>query len=254
MTTILISVAIIAILLAFTLGRWSKSIDINRQLHDIEVEGVALAGIDDVCRVISRLGYQKQELITELNQLRNSNNAYQKNIEQLKDDYYKVMSQLRDKRDELGKAHDKYLEYNNQVCNKAIYLDKITDQLHDSLIDYGNKIDKCGYSAIYATKMKNKQILLSIGEIEIAANGKITHDANCRTLGLVNSKENQWASGVDIPQDMAIGAPVLISVIYHKNVMQKLTKPMGELVKKASEISLKGNELNCYSLSNIHLI
>ena len=133
MTTILISVAIIAMLLAFTLGRWSKSIDINRQLHDIEVEGVALAGIDDVCRVISRLDNEKQGLFTELNQLRNSNNAYQKNIEQLKEDYYKVMSQLRDKRDELSKMQDNLTEAKKRFENLRAKVYKLVDEINSNI-------------------------------------------------------------------------------------------------------------------------
>lgn len=253
MTTILISVAIIAMLLAFTLGRWSKSIDINRQLHDIEVEGVAVAGIDDVCRVISRLDNQKQGLITELNQLRNSNNAYQKNIEQLKDDYYKVMSQLRDKRDELSKTQDQFDSVSEEKCryfnklqnnkthfeefisnvwDNACGIGRATENIHESLGDFVPQLGRLSIG-IYVTKLKNKTKLLSIGFINIADNGKIIYPDVSRSLGLLTSNENKWAQRLPIPDDMEIGEPCLICAIYPND----MTKRLGDLQTKIYNIN-----------------
>lgn len=129
MTTILISVAIIAMLLAFCFGRMSKQNDVKLELLDIEVEGGPLESLEDVRRVMSRLSSDKEGLITDNNQLRNSNNAYQKNIQQLKDDYYKVMSQLRDKRDELSKLQDQF--------------DKMSVEHIDVLKQLNDKLNEC---------------------------------------------------------------------------------------------------------------
>lgn len=253
MTTILISVAIIAILLAFTFGRWSKSIDINRQLHDIEVEGVAVAGIDDVCRVISRLDNQKQGLFTELNQLRNSNNAYQKNIEQLKDDYYKVMSQLRDKRDELSKLQEKFDSVSEEKCryyhklqnnkthfeefisnvwDNACGIGRVTEHVYESFSDFAPLLDRLSIG-IYVTKLKNKTKLLSIGFIKLADNGKIIYPDVSRSLGLLTSSENKWAQKLTIPQDMEIGQPYLICAIYPND----MNKRLGDLQTKIYNIN-----------------
>ena len=253
MSTILISVAIIAILLAFTLGRWSKRNDINRQLHDIEVEGVAVAGIDDVCRVISRLDNEKQGLITDLNQLRNSNNAYQKNIEQLKSDYYKVMSQLKDKRDELSKMQDQFDSVSEEKCryyhklqnnknhfeefisnveNRARGIGIANEHVYESLSDFVPQLNRLSIG-IYVTKLKNKTKLLSIGFINIADNGKIIYPDVSRSLGLLTSNENKWAQRLPIPHDMEIGEPCLICAIYPNDI----TKRLGDLQTEIYDIN-----------------
>lgn len=258
MTTILISVAIIAILLAFTFGRWSKSIDINRQLHDIKIEGVALAGIDDVCRVISRLDYQKSFLTSELNQLRNSNNAYQKNIEQLKADYYKVMSQLREKRDELSKMHDQFDSVSEEKCryyhklqNNKTHFEEFISQLWDKSVEIANEtkgvfdsisdfIPMQGNSSIgiYATKLKNKTELLSIGFIKIADNGTIIYSDNSRSLGLLTSNVNKWAQNLHIPDDLKIGEPYLLCAIYTNDINER----MGRI--QSNILDINGDALN----------
>lgn len=258
MTTILISVAIIAILLAFTLGRWSKSIDINRQLHDIEVEGVAVAGIDDVCRVISRLDNQKQGLITELNQLRNSNNAYQKNIEQLKDDYYKVMSQLRDKREKceaqetfisqqgdsnkalvarINKCADKFDEWMQKLWEFASAINNNACEHRDNIGEYIFLMKRTRHKLIYATELLNKSHLLSIGKVEVQKNGSLKYSEGSRSLGNYENKENwAWTNDLNplrvLPQMNPRESRPIALITDYKDY-QNLLKKFGEVSKSS---------------------
>ena len=262
MTTILISVAIIAILLAFTLGRWSKSIDINRQLHDIEVEGVAVAGIDDVCRVISRLDNQKQGLFTELNQLRNSNNAYQKNIEQLKDDYYKVMSQLRDKRDELSKIQDNLTEAKKRFDNLMAKVYKLIEEINTECGEtisigakYAKAMDKSTTRSIYAHMLHNKTTLLTAGICAIEKNGKVSYPAGSRSLGNAQSKENaECFAELTASLNLKAGESKIIGVISNYAALKACAKTYSSINHGVTKIMGISSALMIYLTNNKNML
>ena len=253
MTTILISLAIVAMLLAFCFGRMSKQNDVNSELRDIGVGGKSLRSLEDVRRVISRLVSDKDGLITDNNQLRNSNNAYQKNIEQMKSDYYKAMSQLRERRKDLSKMQAQFDSVSEEKCryyhklqnnkthfeefisnvwDNACGLGRATEHVYESFSDFIPMVNRLSIG-IYVTKLKNKTKLLSIGFINIADNGKIIYPDVSRSLGLLTSNENKWAQRLPIPHDMEIGEPCLICAIYPNDI----TKRLGDLQTEIYDIN-----------------
>lgn len=247
------ALSFLSCLLGVIIGRMSKQNDVNRELRDIEVEGKPLNSLEDVRRVISRLVSDKDGLITDNNQLRNSNNVYQKNIENFKDDYYKAMSQLREKRDELSKMQDQFDSVSEEKCryyhklqnnknnfeefvsnveDKACGIGRATDSVYESLSDFVPQLNRLSIG-IYVTKLKNKTKLLSIGFINIADNGKIIYPDVSRSLGLLTSNENKWAQRLPIPHDMEIGEPCLICAIYPNDI----TKRLGDLQTEIYDIN-----------------
>ena len=253
MTTILISVAIIAMLLAFCFGRMSKQNDVNRELLDIEVEGEPLNSLEDVRRVMAHLESIIEGMKLDLNTVRNSSNVIMRENEQLKDDYKEIMKQLKARREmysdlesrfdsvseekcryyhKLQNSKNHFGEFVSNVCDNACGIGRASEHVYESLSDFVPQLHRLSIG-IYVTKLKNKTKLLSIGLINIADNGKIIYPDVSRSLGLLTSNENKWAQRLPVPDDMKIGEPCLICAIYPND----MTKRLGDLQTKIYNIN-----------------
>ena len=272
------AIAFLICLLGVIIGRISLINGINQRLKVFKTEKFPIIDMCNLYRVlrtiISDLDFERTSyryLKDEHKFFQDENKELHVKYDKLSDDYKDVLKQLKDKREEYERL-DKYLDRMSE--DKMRYQDKCQEQ--NTL--YNGFISKVYYNAemianavhivyddmsnlsplvpiistgIYATKLKNKSVLLSIGTIKVAGNGKITYQDGGRSLGLLTSNENKWAQGLLINTDLPIGQPYLISVIYPNDfvsrigdIQSKLHDIQGDACKMKSHISDNKNLLN----------
>ena len=224
MTLIHFIIFVCVIYLAIVAGRMSMKNDMRRRFESIEEQGQSLRTVGDVINCILQLRDSVESLEYENKALTNSLNIARAGSEKLERDYKTLMAQMKEKREECEAFEKKIETYKNEMKEKnaqMIKFAKIFDSWMaelweevtainenscstlDKLSAYVNSINKIERKNINATRLINNTYLLTLGDIEVMANGKVKYGEGSRSLGNIASKENQEWRETIINTDIA---------------------------------------------------
>lgn len=196
--------------LAIVLGRMSMKNDMRRRFASIE-EGQNFSDVESVINYILNLRDQVETLFTDKKALTNSLNIANAAREKFERDYKLLMSQLKEKREEceelknemeILRKDNSHLEDNLSKARKAFdelmaNAYKLAEEINNEcgeVINIGAKyakaMDMSAKRIIYAHKLHNKTMLLTVGICAFGKNGNISYPAGSRSLGNAQSKEN----------------------------------------------------------------
>ena len=198
--------------LAIVAGRMSMKNDMRRRFESIEERGQSLRTVGDVINCILQLRDSVESLEYDNKALTNSLNIARAGSEKLERDYKTLMAQMKEKREECEAFEKKIETYKNEMKEKNAQMIKFA-KIFDSwmqelwegvsainensfntlgkLSDYVNSINEIERKKINATRLINNTYLLTLGDIEVMANGKVKYGEGSRSLGNIASKENQ---------------------------------------------------------------
>ena len=210
--------------LAIVAGRMSMKNDMRRRFESIEERGQSLRTVGDVINCILQLRDSVESLEYENKALNNSLNISKAGSEKLERDYKTLMAQMKEKREECEAFEKKIETYKNEMKEKNAQMIKFA-KIFDSwmaelwegvsainenscstlgkLSDYVNSINDIERKKINATRLINNTYLLTLGDIEVMANGKVKYGEGSRSLGNIASKENQEWRETIINTDIA---------------------------------------------------
>lgn len=210
--------------LAIVAGRMSMKNDMRRRFESIEEQGQSLRTVGDVINCILQLRDSVESLEYENKALTNSLNIARAGSEKLERDYKTLMAQMKEKREECEAFEKKIETYKNEMKEKNAQMIKFA-KIFDSwmqelwegvsainenscstlgkLSDYVNSINDIERKKINATRLINNTYLLTLGDIEVMANGKVKYGEGSRSLGNIASKENQEWRETIINTDIA---------------------------------------------------
>ena len=210
--------------LAIVAGRMSMKNDMRRRFESIEEQGQSLRTVGDVINCILQLRDSVESLEYENKALTNSLNIARAGSEKLERDYKTLMAQTKEKREECEAFEKKIETYKNEMKEKNAQMIKFA-KIFDSwmqelwegvsainenslstlgkLSDYVNSINNIERKKINATRLINNTYLLTLGDIEVMANGKVKYGEGSRSLGNIASKENQEWRETIINTDIA---------------------------------------------------
>ena len=251
--------------LAIVLGRKSMKYDMRRRFASIE-EGIELPNVNAVINYILKLRDIVAKLEQDYHTANNSLNIANAKVEKLERDYKTLMTQMKEKRKECEAFEKKIETYKNEMKEKnaqMIKFAKIFDSWMAELLEEVTAINEnsCGTfdklsaytksmynnkrKRIYATRLVNNTCLLTLGDIEVLANGKVKYSEGSRSLGNIASKENQeWMETIintDIdklkPRE---SSPVAIVFNYEGHLKStslyiELERKLDLVVKKSAE-------------------
>ena len=242
--------------LAIVAGRMSMKNDMRRRFESIEEEGQSLRTTGDVINCILQLRDSVESLEYENKALTNSLNIARAGSEKLERDYKALLSQLREKREECEAFEKKIETYKNEMKEKnaqMIKFAKIFDSwmaelweevtaINENSCSTINKLsayEKSMYNnkrkRIYATRLVNNTCLLTLGDIEVLANGKVKYGEGSRSLGNIASKENQEWGETIINTDIVKLKPresSPVAIVFNYEEFLKSTSLHIELEKK----------------------
>ena len=224
MTLIHFIIFVCVIYLAIVAGRMSMKNDMRRRFESIEEQGQSLRTVGDVINCILQLRDSVESLEYENKALTNSLNIARAGSEKLERDYKTLMAQMKEKREECEAFENKIETYKNEMKEKNAQMIKFA-KIFDSwmaelwegvsainenscstlgkLSDYVNSINDIERKKINATRLINNTYLLTLGDIEVMANGKVKYGEGSRSLGNIASKENQEWRETIINTDIA---------------------------------------------------
>ena len=201
-----------AFYVAIVAGRMSMKNDMRRRFESIEEQGQSLRTVGDVINCILQLRDSVESLEYENKALTNSLNIARAGSEKLERDYKTLMAQMKEKREECEAFEKKIETYKNEMKEKNAQMIKFA-KIFDSwmqelwegvsainensintlgkLSDYVYSINEIERKKINATRLINNTYLLTLGDIEVMANGKVKYGEGSRSLGNIASNENQ---------------------------------------------------------------
>lgn len=241
--------------LAIVLGRKSMKYDMRRRFASIE-EGIELPNVTAVINYILKLRDIVAKLEHDYHTSNNSLNIANAKVEKLERDYKTLMAQMKEKREECEAFEKKIESYKNEMKEKnaqMIKFAKIFDSWMDELWEEVMAIHENSYSTfdklsaytkslynnkrkrIYATRLVNNTCLLTLGDIEVMANGKVKYGEGSRSLGNIASKENQEWKETIINTDIAKLKPresSPVAIVFNYEGFLKSTSLYIELERK----------------------
>ena len=251
--------------IAIVLGRMSMKNDMRRRFASIE-EGIELPNVTAVINYILKLRDISAKLEQDYHTANNSLNIANAKVEKLERDYKTLMAQMKEKRKECEAFENKIESYKNEMKEKnaqMIKFAKIFDSwmaelweevtaINENSCSTINKLtvyEKSMYNnkrkRIYATRLVNNTCLLTLGDIEVLANGKVKYSEGSRSLGNIASKENQEWGDTIINTDIdklkpRESSPVAIVFNYEGHLKStrlyiELEKKLDLVVKKSAE-------------------
>ena len=251
--------------IAIVLGRMSMKNDMRRRFASIE-EGIELPNVTAVINYILKLRDISAKLEQDYHTANNSLNIANAKVEKLERDYKTLMTQMKEKRKECEAFENKIESYKNEMKEKnaqMIKFAKIFDSwmaelweevtaINENSCSTINKLsvyEKSMYNnkrkRIYATRLVNNTCLLTLGDIEVLANGKVKYSEGSRSLGNIASKENQEWGDTIINTDIdklkpRESSPVAIVFNYEGHLKStrlyiELEKKLDLVVKKSAE-------------------
>ena len=251
--------------IAIVLGRMSMKNDMRRRFASIE-EGIELPNVTAVINYILKLRDISAKLEQDYHTANNSLNIANAKVEKLERDYKTLMAQMKEKRKECEAFENKIESYKNEMKEKnaqMIKFAKIFDSwmaelweevtaINENSCSTINKLtvyEKSMYNnkrkRIYATRLVNNTCLLTLGDIEVLANGKVKYSEGSRSLGNIASKENQEWGDTIINTDIdklkpRESSPVAIVFNYEEflkstSLYIELEKKLDLVVKKSAE-------------------
>ena len=251
--------------LAIVSGRMSMKNDMRRRFESIEEQGQSLRTVGDVINCILQLRDSVESLEYENKALTNSLNIARAGSEKLERDYKTLMAQMKEKREECEAFEKKIETYKNEMKEKNAQMIKFA-KIFDSwmqelwegvsainenscstlgkLSDYVNSINDIERKKINATRLINNTYLLTLGDIEVMANGKVKYGEGSRSLGNLASKENQEWRETIINTDIANLKPresLTVALVFNYegymksfNYFNQLYQKLDLVVKKSS--------------------
>ena len=241
--------------LAVVLGRMSMKNDMRRRFASIE-EGIELPNVTAVIDYILKLRDLVAKLEHDYHAANNSLNIANATVEKLERDYKTLMAQMKEKREECDAFEKKIETYKNEMKEKnaqMIKFAKIFDSwmaelweevtainenscsTFDKLSAYTKSMYNNKRKRIYATRLVNNTCLLTLGDIEVMANGKVKYGEGSRSLGNIDSKENQEWKDTIINTDIAKLKPresSPVAIVFNYEGYLKSTSLYIELEKK----------------------
>lgn len=241
--------------LAVVLGRMSMKNDMRRRFASIE-EGIELPNVTAVIDYILKLRDLVAKLEHDYHAANNSLNIANVTVEKLERDYKTLMAQMKEKREECDAFEKKIETYKNEMKEKnaqMIKFAKIFDSwmaelweevmsinenscsTFDKLSAYTKSMYNNKRKRIYATRLVNNTCLLTLGDIEVMANGKVKYGEGSRSLGNIDSKENQEWKETIINTDIAKLKPresSPVAIVFNYEGYLKSTSLYIELEKK----------------------
>lgn len=241
--------------LAIVLGRMSAKNDMRRRFASIE-EGIELPNVTAVIDYILKLRDLVAKLEHDYHAANNSLNIANVTVEKLERDYKTLMAQMKEKREECDAFEKKIETYKNEMKDKnaqMIKFAKIFDSwmaelweevtsINENSCSTFDKLSACTKSMynnkrkrIYATRLVNNTCLLTLGDIEVMANGKVKYGEGSRSLGNIDSKENQEWKETIINTDIAKLKPresSPVAIVFNYEGYLKSTSLYIELEKK----------------------
>lgn len=246
---------ICAVYLAIVLGRKSMKYDMRRRFASIE-EGIELPNVTAVINYILKLRDIVAKLEHDYHTANNSLNIANAKVEKLERDYKTLMAQMKEKRKECEAFEKKIESYKNEMKEKnaqMIKFAKIFDSwmqelwegvsainenscsTFDKLSAYTKSLYNNKRKKIFATRLVNNTCLLTLGDIEVMANGKVKYGEGSRSLGNIASKENQeWKENI-INTDIAKLKPresSPVAIVFNYEGFLKSTSLYIELERK----------------------
>ena len=242
--------------LAIVAGRMSLKNDMRRRFESIEERGQSLRTVGDVINCILQLRDNVESLEYENKALNNSLNIARAGSEKLERDYKTLMAQMKEKREECEAFEKKIETYKNEIKEKnaqMIKFAKIFDSwmaelweevtainenscsTFDKLSAYTKSMYNNKRKRIYATRLVNNTCLLTLGDIEVLANGKVKYGEGSRSLGNIASKENQEWRETIINTDIVKLKPresSPVAIVFNYEEFLKSTSLHIELEKK----------------------
>ena len=253
------------IYLAVVLGRMSMKNDMRRRFASIE-EGIELPNVTAVIDYILKLRDLVAKLEHDYHAANNSLNIANVTVEKLERDYKTLMAQMKEKREECDAFEKKIETYKNEMKDKnaqMIKFAKIFDSwmaelweevtainenscsTFDKLSAYTKSMYNNKRKRIYATRLVNNNCLLTLGDIEVMANGKVKYGEGSRSLGNIDSKENQEWKETIINTDIAKLKPresSPVAIVFNYEGYLKSTSLYIELEKKLDLVIKKSAE------------
>ena len=241
--------------LAIVLGRMSMKNDMRRRFASIE-EGIELPNVTAVINYILKLRDLSAKLEHDYHAANNSLNIANVTVEKLERDYKTLMAQMKEKREECDAFEKKIETYKNEMKEKnaqMIKFAKIFDSwmaelweevtainenscsTFDKLSAYTKSMYNNKRKRIYATRLVNNTCLLTLGDIEVMSNGKVKYSGGSRSLGNIDSKENQELKETIINTDIAKLKPresSPVAIVFNYEEYLKSTSLYIELEKK----------------------
>ena len=242
--------------LAIVAGRMSMKNDMRRRFESIEERGQSLRTVGDVINCILQLRDSVESLEYENKALTNSLNISKAAGEKLERDYKTLMAQMKEKREECDAFEKKIETYKNEMKDKnaqMIKFAKIFDSwmaelweevtainenscsTFDKLSAYTKSMYNNNRKRIYVTRLVNNTCLLTLGDIEVMSNGKVKYSEGSRSLGNIDSKENQEWKETIINTDIAKLKPresSPVAIVFNYEGYLKSTSLHIELEKK----------------------
>ena len=241
--------------LAIVLGRMSAKNDMRRRFASID-EGQNFTDVESVINYILNLRDQVETLLTDKKALTNSLNIANATVEKLERDYKTLMAQMKEKREECDAFEKKIETYKNEMKDKNVQMIKFAKifdswmaelweevtsinenscSTFDKLSAYTKSMYNNKRKRIYATRLVNNTCLLTLGDIEVMANGKVKYGEGSRSLGNIDSKENQEWKETIINTDIAKLKPresSPVAIVFNYEGYLKSTSLYIELEKK----------------------
>ena len=251
--------------IAIILGRMSAKNDMRRRFASID-EGQNFSDVESVINYILNLRDQVETLLTDKKALTNSLNIARVGSEKLERDYKVLLAQMKEKREECEAFEKKIETYKNEMKEKnaqMIKFAKIFDSWMAELWEEVTAINENSCSTfeklsaytksmynnkrkwIYATRLVNNTCLLTLGDIEVMANGKVKYGEGSRSLGNIDSKENQEWKETIINTDIAKLKPresSPVAIVFNYEGYLKSTSLYIELEKKLDLVIKKSAE------------
>ena len=259
--------------LAIVIGRMSAKNDMRRRFASID-EGQNFSDVESVINYILKLRDQVETLLTDKKALTNSLNIAKTGREKLERDYKFLMSQLKEKREELEnemeilRKDNNHLEDNLSKARKAFdelmakayklaeEMNKECGEVINTGAKYAKAMDKSATRLIYAHKLHNKTTLLTAGVCAFGKNGNISYPAGSRSLGNAQSKENaECFAKLTASLNLNAGESKRIGVIHNYEALQGcaiiysgiehcVSKVMGISVELLNYLEINKNMLN----------
>ena len=271
------AIAFLSCVFFFIMGRMSVINDINRKLRSFKTEKFPIIKMGNLyCAlrtIISDYDFSCNAFC-KVNEsstiLGNENKQLQAKYDKMIDDYKEILNQLESRRQacshlekrlnnmreekddcqyKINEQRKLFNGFISQVYENAEMIANTAQIVYEEMSNLSPLIPTESLG-IYATKLKNKSIHLSIGTIKVDGNGKISYHERGRSLGLLTSKDNKWAQDLSINTDMAIGQPYLISAIYPNSFISR----MGDIQSKLHDIQGDACKMKSHISDNKNLL
>lgn len=244
MTIIYFSLAIISIWIAFSYGRWSKENEFVRELKDIEINGLPLTGINDIRQSYAILVERCDVLKNTISELKAPKEQMSEELEKLKADYKELMLTSNNLRKELKEKEEKYSRLITDTAGELLECSKSLIEQRYMIFD---SLTLGSLASIWASKIRNKSELLTIGSVFVGSNGKVIYGDGSRSLGLLSSKENAWATRLTIEEAYPYkDVSTLVARIYSLEDIKAIISNTGEILQNALKVEEIANKFSKY--------